>query len=382
VTPDGSSLLFWCGLLACASIVLYAVSRGGPRTPVAPDHYRTALHRLVHDDPSGAIESLRLLIQSGRAPADAYIQMGNLLRQRGDYVAAFQIHQSLTVRQDLSVEEQVANLRALADDYRSLGQREEALATLQRLVGLRRDAATLRELAREALIAERHEEAWAALRDAAKLDPGIGRSERAAFLAVLGARLHARGQSEAARHWYQLALKEDDTDPQALDGMGELAAAAGDLESALYYWQKLVFAGAPAEVNAKLERVYFELGKFGEIERVYAQILEKRPKDVQTLLAAARIALKKGEAEDAERLLKSALEAAPDSAVVLYLLSTVYLDGGRLREARELLAALAARLPAGGRGCGRDRCPHAGAGLGPGYCIECGRFGRPEGEST
>jgi len=341
--------------LACASIVLYAVSRGGPRTPEAPDHYRVALNRLVHDDPSGAIESLRLVIQAGRAPADAYIQMGNLLRQRGDHVAAFQIHQSLTVRQDLSTDEQVANLRALVDDYRSLGQREDALATLQRLVTLRRDAGTLRELAREALIAERYEEAWTTLRDAARLDPSLGKSERAAFLAAIGERCRQSGQLDPARHWLQLALKEDDTNPQALDGMGELAAAQGDHESALYYWQKLVFAGAPHDVNAKLERVYFELGKFSEIERVYAQVLEKRPRDVQTLLSSARIALKKGEGDDAERMLRTALEIAPDSTTALQLLGNLYLDEGRARDLRDLLAAFVARAPATARGCGAAR---------------------------
>ncbi len=379
MAADGSSLLFWCGLLACASIVLYAVSRGGPRTPEVPDHYRAALNRLVHDDPSGAIESLRLVIQAGRAPADAYIQMGNLLRQRGDHVAAFQLHQSLTVRQDLSADEQIANLRALVDDYRALGQREEALATLQRLVGLRRDAPTLRELARETLVADRYDEAHALLRDAAKLDATIGKTERAAFLAAIGERYRARGQIDAARHWLQLALKEDDANAQALDGMGELATAQGDLESALYYWQKLVFAGPPtsAGVNAKLERVYFELGKFGEIERVYAQVLEKRPRDVQTLLASARIALKKGETGDAERLLKTALEAAPDASEALQLLGNVYLDENRTRDLRDLLAAFVARTPVASRGCGRSACPHASSGMPPGYCTECGRFGPP-----
>jgi len=379
VAADGSSLLFWCGLLACASIVLYAVSRGGPRTPEVPDHYRAALNRLVHDDPSGAIESLRMVIQAGRAPADAYIQMGNLLRQRGDHVAAFQIHQSLTVRQDLSADEQIANLRALVDDYRALGQRDDALATLQRLVALRRDATILRELARETLVADRYDEAHAYLRDAAKLDSTIGRAERAAFLAAIGDRCRARGQLDSARHWMQLALKEDDTNPPALDGMGELAAAQGDLESALYYWQKLVFAAPPAAagVSAKLERVYFELGKFSEIERVYAQVLEKHPRDVQTLLAAARIALKKGETTVAERMLKTALETAPDASEALQLLGNVFLDEGRTRELRDLLAAFVARTPAGGRGCGQTGCPHARSGMPPGYCAECGRFGAP-----
>src|SRR5262249_21593313 len=147
-----------------------------------------------------------------------------------------------------------------------------------------------------------------------------------------------------------------------------------DHESALYYWQKLVFAGTgSAGVHEKLERVYFELGRFGDVERVYTQILESRPRDLETLLAAARIALKKGETEDAERLLKDALEVAPGSRVAFQMLAGLWLDENNTRGVRDLVASHAAH-------CANTRplaCPNCGRGAEtqPGYCIGCGRFG-------
>jgi lipopolysaccharide biosynthesis regulator YciM len=373
VETTGSSILFWLGVLACAGLVLFAISRGGRRPLALPDHYRAALNYLVHNDEDAALDSLQRTIRSGQAPPDAYIKLGNLLRRRGEHMAAFQIHQTLTVRQDLSDEERTTNLRSLVEDYRALGQRAEALRTLESLAGLRRDPEVLRELARENLLAGNHDAAVTTLREAQRLDASIGKPELAAFLAVLGERELQRDRPAEAKRFLQQALKEDAACSPALLLMGELVSREGDHESALYYWQKLAFAGADGlDVHEKLEKVYFELGKFGEIERVYAQILEKRPRDLQTMLAAGRIALKKGEIGEAEQLLRAALEFAPQSTAAFLMLVNLYLDEGKSREVRELVTAhVDGHRRSEGfecRGCGARRPRPAG------YCLECGRF--------
>jgi tetratricopeptide (TPR) repeat protein len=122
-----------------------------------------------------------------------------------------------------------------------------------------------------------------------------------------------------------------------------MAYEDGDHETALFYWQRLIFAAAleNPEVHERLEKVYFDLGRFGDIERVYGQILEKRPQDVQTLLALARICMKKGQLEDAERLLLQAREATPHNPLAFQLLADLYLDQGQIQEARELITRFA-----------------------------------------
>ena len=374
----GSSLYFWFGLLASASIVLFALTRDDHRPVAPPDHYRAALLHILRNDLDAAVSSLRLTIQSASAPADAYIQLGNLLRIRGDHVAALQIHQSLTVRKDLQPEERIATLRALVEDYRSLGQRSEALATLESLAKLRRDAPVVADLMRESLVQGRYDAAAGYLRELQRIDPAVGKSEAATFLAAIAAHALARDRRADARRFLQQAQKEDDSCPQALDLLGDVALLDGDAESALYYWQKLAFAGQSAapDVHEKLERVYFELGKFGEIERVYAQMLEKRPRDLKTMLAAARIALKKGESAEAERLLQTALEVAPRSTAVFRMLVGLYLDAGDSRRVRELVdthvQACSTREGFACPRCGtRSEEP-------PGYCVGCGRFGAYE----
>jgi len=136
------------------------------------------------------------------------------------------------------------------------------------------------------------------------------------------------------------ALKEDTHCAAALQLMGDLAYEDSDHETALFYWQKLIFAVAAEspELHERLEKVYFDLGRFGDIEKVYAQILDKRPHDMQTLLALARIAMKKGEFEEAERLLLQARDTQPDNPTAFQLLADLYLDQGKIQESRTLIA--------------------------------------------
>jgi lipopolysaccharide biosynthesis regulator YciM len=374
VDPAGNAIFFWLGLLGSASILLFAISRGERHAPTPPDHYRTALLQILRNELDAAVESLRLTVQSAEAPADAYIQLGNLLRARGEALAAFRVHQSLTVRQNMQLEERVATFRALAEDYRALGQRSEALNTLESLAQLRRDAPVVADLARESLLLGRYDAAVTLLRELQRLEPGIGRPELAAFLAAAAEHALRRDHRSEARRLLQMAQREDDGCPQALDLLGDLAQLEGDHESALYYWQKLVFAGnAPAtDVHEKLEKVYFELGKFSEIERVYAQILEARPRDLPTLLAAARIALKKSESAEAERLLRTTLEVAPRSNAAFVMLVGLWLDEGKSREVRELVASQVAGTSHEQLAC--PRCSEK-RDRQSGYCVACGRFG-------
>lgn len=375
--PAGNAILFWLGLLASTSILLFAISRSERPAPPPPDHYRVALQQILRNELAAAVDSLRLTVQSADAPADAYIQLGNLLRARGEALAAFRVHQGLTVRQNLQPEERIATLRALAEDYRALGQRAEALRTLESLAQLRRDAAVVADLARESLLLGRYDPAVSLVRELQRLDPGLGRPEIATFLAAAAEHALRRDQRAECRRLLQLAHKEDDGCPQATDLFGDLEQLEGDHESALYYWQKLVFAGTSpgSDVHEKLEKVYFDMGKFGEIERVYSQVLEGRPRDLPTLLAAARIALKKGESADAERMLRTVLEIAPRSNAALVMLVGLYLDEGKSREVRDLVAAHV--VSAGREMFACPRCAEK-RDRQPGYCIGCGRFGAYE----
>lgn len=342
---SAEAFVFWLGLMLIAGGFLYVMSRGPRKANVPADHYATALNYILNDDWDGALDSLRRAASAGNTSAAVYIQLGSLLRRRGHHATALQVHQTLTVRQDLSPEERHTVQRCLVEDYRALGRRREALQTLQQMALEGRDAALQREIAHEALQVGDYVSAEKAIRNV-RADGASERAALAEFLATMGERCRQQDQRAEAKRHFQEAIKENGSCEPALLAMGDLAYDEGDHESALYYWQKLAFAAAEAapELYERLERVYFDLGKFSDIERVYAQILEKRPRDVQALLAAARLATKKGDVEEAERMLRAALEVAPESPRAFQWLTHLLLDTGKTQEVRVVIDAYVGRL--------------------------------------
>ena len=344
---SAEAFVFWLGLMLIAGGFLYVMSRG-PRKGTAPtDHYAAALNYILNDDWDGALDSLRRAASAGNTSADVYIKLGSLLRRRGHHATALQVHQTLTVRQDLTPEERSTVQRCLVEDYRALGRHREALQTLQQMALDGRDAALHREIAQEALHVGDYQSAEKAIRSA-RADGAQERATLAQFLATMGERCRQQDQRAEAKRFFQEALKENGNSETALLAMGDLAYDEGDHESALYYWQKLAFAPSDVapELYERLERVYFDLGKFGDIERVYAQILEKRPRDAQALLAAARLATKKAQVEEADRLLRNALEVAPESPRAFQMLTHLLLEQGKIQEARAVIDAHVGRLSA------------------------------------
>ncbi len=333
-----ASPVLWLGLILVAGAFLFVISRGSRKAVLRPDHYATALNRILDDDWDGALHSLRRATLTGQTTADVYITLGSLLGRRGDHATALQIHRSLTVRGDLTAGERRTVQRCLAADYRALGRRREALQVLQELSQSEMDPALRLELVREALACGDAAAADRALRDV-RANGALDRQELARFLAQMGERCRQQEQRGEAKRYFQEALKEHGTEETALLGMGDLAYDEGDHESALYYWQKLAFA-TTAEVPQlyeRLEKVYFDLGKFTGMERVYAQILEKRPRDQQALLAAARLAMKKGQLDEAETLLRTLMEIAPGSPRAFQMLAHLLLEQGKQPDLKALV---------------------------------------------
>ncbi|MBI3871827.1 MAG: tetratricopeptide repeat protein, partial [candidate division Zixibacteria bacterium] len=62
-----------------------------------------------------------------------------------------------------------------------------------------------------------------------------------------------------------------------------------------------------------LERAYFELGQYGEINKLYERILEKDPNNAMALLGLANLASKKGEHDRALLQYRHVLEVDPDN---------------------------------------------------------------------
>ena len=103
-------------LLILSIIYLFYKPQKKPRTD---NIYTEALNAMVNADKVKAINLLRDVVKQDSDHINAYIQLGNIFREDNPEQAA-KIHQSLTVRPNLSDESQIDIHRALAKDYKKL----------------------------------------------------------------------------------------------------------------------------------------------------------------------------------------------------------------------------------------------------------------------
>ncbi|HEX7344205.1 MAG TPA: tetratricopeptide repeat protein, partial [bacterium] len=81
-----------------------------------------------------------------------------------------------------------------------------------------------------------------------------------------------------------------------------------------------------------LENLYFALGRFGELEILYHQIVEKRPEELHAAQALARFLRKKGEIQGALDVCRTIVERHPDDIWARRFMIRTLLEIGRMNE--------------------------------------------------
>ena len=120
-------------MVAVVVLAIVNIWRAGGEAPRTDDHLR-ALEAWLDGDLDEAQRLLTAVVHRDPAAVDPYLQLGNLLRQRGDAARAAVLHRGLTVRSNLTRDRKVAAGLALATDLVELAQWAEAAEVLDGLV--------------------------------------------------------------------------------------------------------------------------------------------------------------------------------------------------------------------------------------------------------
>ncbi|UCG52994.1 MAG: tetratricopeptide repeat protein [Candidatus Latescibacterota bacterium] len=289
--------------------------------------YITALKRMIDDNQESAFLALQDAVKSGGAPTDAYIRLGSLLRERGDAGKAVQIHQSLTVKTNLSKNEKIELFLNLAEDYAHLGNSERSARTLETAVKTLniKDPAVFIKIGKQYHVLGQTEKAYEALKDAKRYG-GIGDRELALYLGSSAEQLIEREDTKEAKKVLQRALKHDADSAPILLMLGDVAELQGDIDEAIVKWRQAAVLSPQLADTAlhKLERVLYDKGRFGEIEKIYEDIRTARGGDETASLATAALYKKQGRTEDAIQLLEEYITVYPGSARGRLLLISLY----------------------------------------------------------
>ncbi len=310
---------------------------------IEPSMYVEALRNLLDGKQESAFTKLRQVVAEDAGNIDAYLRLGQLLREHNRPDRALQVHKDLTLRYGLTKTDKVAILRELASDYLALNDFTTADAALKELSSLEPDNhwafATRLKLQEKA---GQWEDAYETAVQLLKLEANKSKTPLARFKFQQGEQLYKTREYHKARIAYKEAISIDPTFVPAYIAVGDSYREEERFEDAVNFWTKLIEA-VPEQAHLVIDRlknVLFTLGRFGEIVEICRQILEHSPKNLEARRALAEFYVKKGDLEAAEEMLEAILDEQPEDAFAIVELVRIYLEQGdhkRLQELRRTL---------------------------------------------
>lgn len=375
--------LAWWLVLILSSALIYALvvlsferRRAGEPHP-GLERYYAGLRALLRGDQEIAFQYFKQAVTEDTQNIDAYLRIGDLLRDRGQAKQALSIHLDLAERGGLDKEESQAVRRALAEDYLALGTTDEAVTLLNELSEDREAAGwAFRRLHRVHLQRQDFEAAFKVRERLVKFGDPRDPKVEALYLCMAGLKASDRGEHRRGRVFLRDALKLDPQCVAALYYLGELYARDQRPEDAVRAWKNYL-EQAPALaglVFGRLEKVLFDMGQYAEIAGVYQQVLAADPVNTDALLGLARFAEKKGDDQAAVEHLGRIIEIDPGHLVARQKLVQLHRQAGRTREAWQATEGFFTWLPSRSSSFACRKC--SSSSKEPAwYCSQCGSFG-------
>ncbi len=305
--------------------------------------YIEAMRDLLDGRYESAFTKFRQVVAENSANTDAYLRLGQILRENNQAGRALQVHKDLTLRTGLSVAEKTAILRQLALDYLAVDDGVTAEAALKELLLLapRNRWAHINSLK----LQEKNQQWGAAYETAAqilKLEGNKSRQPLARYKYMEGEQLYKQREYHKARVVWKEALGLDPKYVQAYLMIGDSYYDEQRFEDAVTFWGKLI--GAVPEqshlVIDRLKRILFEMGRFGDIVEICENILQVNPGNVYARRTLAEFFIKKGDLDAASEVLEQVVEEHPEDYPVVLELIRLYLEKGERKKLNDLLRKL------------------------------------------
>ena len=278
--------------------------------------YTDALNAIVRGDSKTALKLLRDVVKQDTNHIDAYLQMGEILREQGHAQQALKIHQSLTVRPNLDNDVKIDIHRSLALDFLSFDNLIKAKQEAEFILKIEKKNTWALEFLLN--IAERERDwilAAKLAKDIQKIKQQQDPSKLAQFQVFEGLDKLSKDDRNGALHCFQKALEIDPNYGQAHRRLGDFYAENRDLIKAIEHWEQfaLLDPDNAGNIFSKIETALYDLGRYSEVEKFYKRMLDQNPGNLNALAHMANVLEEKGERLQALDLVDSAMEKSDNS---------------------------------------------------------------------
>ncbi|HEX9652957.1 MAG TPA: tetratricopeptide repeat protein [bacterium] len=293
--------------------------------------YTDGLKLLLAGEREAALKRFREAVNKNSRNVDAYLKIGDILRELGQVERAINVHKYLTVRSGLSPKQREEIMHSLAKDYELAKEFDKGLDVLNKVLDEDKHAIWAQEM--KLRLYERKEEwdnAFQTYKELRKYR-GESRNGRLALYKVQeGLQLIEGGKEREARVRFKDAIKIDPNSPPAYIYLADSYRRENRNGDALQVLKEFV-ERVPSQSYLAFERIkdlLFEGGVFGEIENVYLEIIEIQPNNLMARLALAEIYEKKGELEKAILTCQDVLEKDASNEIAKKHLVRLYHKAG------------------------------------------------------
>ncbi|MEA3297611.1 MAG: tetratricopeptide repeat protein [candidate division Zixibacteria bacterium] len=305
--------------------------------------YVEALQDLLDNKTEPAFTKLRQVVAEDSDNIDAYLRLGKILREHNKPDRALQVHKDLTLRHGLTIEQRIAILHQLIEDYLALNDFDTAEAALKEMISLdpqnRWAHVSLLKVQKQT---RKWDEAYDTASRILKIEANKSKRPLAAFKYEMARDLYQKREYHKARVLLKEALGLDPGFTPAYLVIGDSYYNEKRYEDAVNFWHKLIetVPSQSFKVIDRLKRTLFDLGRFGDIAEICENILKHSPKDLLARLTLAEFYEKKGDLDLAEELLTRVVDDEPDNLEPILELIRIYLEKADNRKIDELLRTL------------------------------------------
>jgi len=297
-------------------VIMYFIIRPPKKKKDATVEYTTALNYLITGQKKQALERLRESVRLDTSNIDAYIKIGDILREQGVADRAIKIHRGLTVRRNLTPGQKIDVLKSLIKDYQAIERYDRAIQVGQKLLEL-----THNEIWAQEFMLKLYEDSnnWDKAFDTLKKIQKA-RGEKDPFLLALykveaGLQCIAEGRERDGRIKFREAIKLDKKCPPAYLYLSDSYIRENRYSDALAELKKFT-SQVPQLAHlgfSRIKAILFHEGIFGEVENILESLLRNNPDNEIIRFSLADIYERKGELKRAIDLCHEALERKPDS---------------------------------------------------------------------